>query len=168
MVIKVPGLTWAQDMLDALLSDAQAWAKSWGVGAILTKMGQGHFDGVIRDTRSHAATMRRIGFSAFRSRWAYVRQLLPLQSRLLVEQILWAMGPPWRSLLTGFNPIELGAVGVLVPFKEETLEKEINVEEGLPGSGTVITPPPGGMPPGGGPGGGIFQPAYKKRWKWTR
>ncbi len=168
MVIKVPGLTWAQDMLDALLSDAQAWAKAWGVSAILTKMGQGHFDQVIRDTRGMARTLNRLGFSAFRSRWAYVRQLIPLQSRLLVEQILWSMGPPWRSLLTGFNPVELGDVGVLVPFKQgeapplestETFEGPVAGSGGDEGSGGGWTEPPGG-------GGGTYNPTRRRKWKW--
>ncbi len=156
-------------MLDALLSDAQAWAKAWGVSAILTKMKQGHFDGVIRDTRPIANIMRDMGFSAFRSRWAYVRQLIPLQSRLLVEQILWSMGPPWRTLLTGFNPVELGDVGILVPFKAGAAppqeESETSVGDGV--GGTVID---GGVyvPPSGGGGGGISNPVYRRKWKWRR
>lgn len=168
-MVRIPGLNWIQDMLDAMLSDAQAWAKAWGVEAILTKMKQGHFDGVIRDTKKIERILRSMGFSAFRSRWAYIRQLMPLQSRLLVEQILYAMGPPWRRLLTGFNPVELGDVGVLVPWKPAAApsEDEINVSEEedvfVPEVPVIPwTPPPqvGGDEP--------VRQIYRRRWKWRR
>lgn len=44
-------------------------------------------------------------FKAFRADWKWVRLMLPLQGRLVVEQILWDRGTPWRSLVTGFRAI---------------------------------------------------------------
>lgn len=37
--------------------------------------------------------------------WRFARTLLPLQFRLLVEQILWDAGPPWSDLVSGFKPL---------------------------------------------------------------
>ena len=42
----------------------------------------------------------------FQAEWKYMRLGVPLQFRLLVEQILWDMGLPWRNLVTGFNPVK--------------------------------------------------------------
>jgi hypothetical protein len=44
-------------------------------------------------------------YGAFRSDWLVARMLLPLQCRLLVEQVLYDMGPPWTKAVTGFNPM---------------------------------------------------------------
>ena len=49
-------------------------------------------------------------FNLFREHWKWRRLLVPLQFRLICEQILWDMGLPWRSLITGFRAIE-GAAG---------------------------------------------------------
>lgn len=64
-------------------------------------------------------------FDEFRRDWKWMRLLVPLQGRLLAEQILWDRGLPWRSLITGFRAIEgdAGETGVMGPpsppiFKE--------------------------------------------------
>lgn len=44
-------------------------------------------------------------FIRFKYDWKVVRQALPLQVRLTVEQVLWNEGPPWRSLCSGFLPV---------------------------------------------------------------
>ncbi len=138
---------------------------------VLQKMNGHEFDGIIKDlTPLMEDEIRRAGWVGFRSRWAYVRQLLPLQGRLLIEQVLWAMGPPWRTLLTGFNPVELGAVGVLEPLAwEDVISTVTNVDDDQPSGGG------GGWLPGGGswiPGDEPKAVVYgrKKKWKayWTR
>ncbi len=164
----IPFMDLVKDVIDAVTSEMKQRNMAVAVTYLLDRMGKGAFDVGIRQTAVYARQMRSMGFAAFRSRWAYARQLLPLQLRLLLEQVLWSMGPPWRTLLTGFNPIELGDVGLVVPFSgaEGTPQEQLNVEEGLPGSGTVIQPP-GYVPPPGG-GGGSFAPTYRKKWKWSR
>lgn len=37
--------------------------------------------------------------------WMVLRNHVPLQVRLMVEQELWRMGEPWKGLVTGFRPI---------------------------------------------------------------
>lgn len=45
------------------------------------------------------------GFEDFKRRWKYGRCCIDLQSRLMVEQILFELGNPWRSLVSGFGPL---------------------------------------------------------------
>lgn len=45
-------------------------------------------------------------FDTFKNDWLVLRNSLPLQARLVVEQILSKEGPPWRSLVTGFRAID--------------------------------------------------------------
>ncbi len=54
----------------------------------------------------------RIGFAAFVYRWRILRQMVDLQSRLLIEQVLYEMGPPWSDLITGFKPIDMKGLKV--------------------------------------------------------
>lgn len=58
-------------------------------------------DGVICDYPS---------FRVFAAQWRYLRLVVPLQVRLLIEQLLYEKGEPWRSLVRGFKPIDLGSV----------------------------------------------------------
>lgn len=44
-------------------------------------------------------------FAEFRAMWRKVRNAVPLQTRLMVEQILWEKGGTWRGLVSGFKPI---------------------------------------------------------------
>ena len=61
--------------------------------------------------------LRYSNFEEFREHWKWRRILVPLQLRLVVEQMLWDMGLPWRSLITGFRAIEgdAGDTGVYGP-----------------------------------------------------
>ncbi len=167
------------ELIGKFFPEIEAQDHVWRAEIIVDRMHMGHFDSAIVDAGQHiSGRLRLMGFSAFRSRWAYVRQLLSLQGRLLVEQIMWAMGPPWRTLLTGFNPIELGEVGIVVPFREPPEEGPLNVISGPPGGGGGLLP----LPPGGGGGGGGgpgkapkavvtgFKRRRKRRWKghWRR
>ncbi len=43
--------------------------------------------------------------AGFEEDWKWVRIAIPLQVRLIVEQILWDRGGRWRELVTGFKPI---------------------------------------------------------------
>ena len=56
-------------------------------------------------------------FDAFRADWKWMRLAVPLRGRLLMEQLLWDRGLPWRSLITGFRAIEGDAMeqGVFGP-----------------------------------------------------
>lgn len=51
---------------------------------------------------------RRIILAAFTQHWKRLRLRLPLQDRLVIEQILWDKGAEWRELVTGFRPIKGG------------------------------------------------------------
>ena len=43
---------------------------------------------------------------AFEEDWKWLRLVVPLQLRLLVEQILWDKRGGWRDLVTGFGPVK--------------------------------------------------------------
>lgn len=43
-------------------------------------------------------------YPGFRLDWLVARMLVPLQVRLLVEQILYEKGEPWSKLCSGFSP----------------------------------------------------------------
>ena len=45
-------------------------------------------------------------WSAFRLEWRTYRLVIPLQVRLMTEQVLYDMGYPWRAAYTGFNPMK--------------------------------------------------------------
>ncbi len=42
----------------------------------------------------------------FEADWKWIRLVVPLQMRLLVEQILWDKRGGWRDLVTGFGPVK--------------------------------------------------------------
>ena len=42
----------------------------------------------------------------FERDWKWIRLVVPLQVRLLVEQILWDKRGGWRDLVTGFGPVK--------------------------------------------------------------
>lgn len=50
----------------------------------------------------------RIAVLGFKYHWTILRNWVPLQLRLCVEQVLWTRGRPWRDLVTGFGAIEEG------------------------------------------------------------
>jgi hypothetical protein len=58
------------------------------------------------DFEEIASLIKRTSFERFRSSWKMGRQLVSLQARLVIEQVLWNQGNPWRSLVTGFKPIQ--------------------------------------------------------------
>lgn len=166
--MSIPFLGDIVDMVRRLLAPADALPHLVSAALTLKNMGGGKYDGVVSATADFALAMRQMGFSAFRARWAFVRQLMTLQGRLFIEQVLWAMGPPWRSLLTGFNPIELGGVGILVPFREAPFP-DPNVGQEAD-DGAIPLPPyvPRGdvwVPPGGEPTAVIQRVRRKRRWK---
>lgn len=170
--MSIPFLSDLVDLLRRLAAPADVLPFVVDAGLTIKNMREGKYDGLVSATESFALAFRRMGFAAFRARWAFVRQLMSLQSRLFLEQILWAMGPPWRTLLTGFNPIELGGVGILVPFREDPEEESPNVIEGTPGGGPGLLPLPpgsggGAPPPGGGPGV-VITSARRRRARWKR
>lgn len=45
------------------------------------------------------------GFAEFRYVWRDARNLVPLQTRLMVEQIVWDKGAHWKGLVSGFKPL---------------------------------------------------------------
>lgn len=85
------------------------------VGSLLL-LRHGAFDVLLVSTAVAAeVVIRETGFVAFRARWAYYRQLMSLQGRLLIEQILWGMGKPWSLLISGFKPVEAGTISKGLP-----------------------------------------------------
>lgn len=44
-------------------------------------------------------------YEQVRQNWAYVRTVISLQLRIVIEQIFWDMGKPWSQLVTGFKPV---------------------------------------------------------------
>ncbi len=91
-----------------------------------------------------AEQITKLTFSDFRRRWKYLRPMISLQGRLLIEQIFYEIGPPYDALITGFGVVESG--GLVYPDDE-------------------ILPP--STPPGGGGGGPTPpQPMYRGRRKY--
>lgn len=83
--------------------------------------------------------IRQMPWPAFRARWAFIRQLMSLQGRLLVEQVLWGMGPPYRSLLTGFEPVEISSSWPLnLPPRRPPSEREPNVTDEVVDDGLAV------------------------------
>lgn len=44
-------------------------------------------------------------FNEFSAHWATLRNGIPLQARLMVEQVLWKKGGSYRALVSGFRPL---------------------------------------------------------------
>lgn len=55
--------------------------------------------------------LQTIPFEDFKLAWAFARQMVGLQGRLLLEQCFWQMGEPWKSLYTGFKPVSWDSAG---------------------------------------------------------
>ena len=51
------------------------------------------------------AVLKKIGFRRWEHFWHYGRQLIPLQHRLLIEQVYSDLGSPWSDLVTGFGAL---------------------------------------------------------------
>lgn len=75
MILDAFGIT---DILEGVGASTKAAIKSGNVIVILEQMAVGLFDPVILMTPRMESTIRSMGWSAFRSRWAFVRQMLPL------------------------------------------------------------------------------------------
>jgi len=45
-------------------------------------------------------------YDCIRQNWTFTRTQISLQLRLLVEQIFYDLGQPWRKLVTGFRPVD--------------------------------------------------------------
>lgn len=48
----------------------------------------------------------RIGKAAFKADWRWIRLRVGLQDRLLIEQVLYDKGGFYRTLVSGFRPLE--------------------------------------------------------------
>ena len=79
---------------------------------VLTKGMSGWFtQGVVDEVRKNVRFLRKMietysGPREFEEDWKWVRLVVPLQLRLLVEQILWDKRGGWRDLVTGFRPVK--------------------------------------------------------------
>ena len=67
--------------------------------------------GVVHEVRRMVTSLEKVigGYSGpkeFEADWKWVRLMVPLQLRLLVEQILWDKRGGWRDLVTGFGPVK--------------------------------------------------------------
>lgn len=69
-------------------------------------------------TQIRAALLEYRGAAAFTKDWKWARLSVPLQIRLLVEQVLWDEGGEWRKLITGFGPIKMPATGKVDKYAE--------------------------------------------------
>ena len=82
--------------------------------------------------------IQELTYSDFRLRWKFLRPMISLQGRLLLEQIFYEIGSPYDALITGFGVIEEG--GQVYP------------------EGDMVQFLPPTTPPGGGGGGGGPEP----------
>ena len=67
--------------------------------------------GVADNVRSTVKMLRQAieGYRSprdFEEDWKWIRLVVPLQLRLMVEQILWDKAGGWRDLVTGFGPVK--------------------------------------------------------------
>ena len=67
--------------------------------------------GVVDAVRETVKQLKKLiegydGPKAFEADWKWIRLTVPLQFRLLVEQILWDKRGGWRDLVTGFGPVK--------------------------------------------------------------
>ena len=60
----------------------------------------------------------------FSEDWPYIRAFVPLQIRLVCEQIMWDRGGDWRQYVTGFRPVDrsIPGSGVLAKMDLEDLK----------------------------------------------
>ena len=78
----------------------------------LTKEASSWFSrGVVDEVRKGVGALRKLiegyqGPREFEADWKWLRLVVPLQLRLLVEQVLWDKRGGWRDLVTGFGPVK--------------------------------------------------------------
>lgn len=102
------GLTPTTDFNRHWMQQEMAIASSWATGD--DSFEKGAIDrslkmaNVIRAWLKSYVQDGEVGFQRFKMRWKYGRCTINLQIRLLVEQVLFELGPPWRSLVSGFSP----------------------------------------------------------------
>lgn len=96
MTVQIPGV---QSVSPVALLEFKAW---------LTYI-ERTLPGLTRNYWSVAEHAKRVlkkyGFPKFSKFWHYGRQMIPLQSRLFMEQVFSDMGGAWASLITGFGPV---------------------------------------------------------------
>lgn len=45
-------------------------------------------------------------FTQIKQNWTFTRTVISLQLRLIIEQVFYDLGQPWRQLVTGFSPMK--------------------------------------------------------------
>ena len=70
-----------------------------------------------------AALSKYSSSKAFQRDWKWARLSVPLQIRLLVEQVLWEKGGDWKKLVTGFGPIKGAEAEPEIPVFRTKLSK---------------------------------------------
>ena len=70
-----------------------------------------------------ASLLKYNSAKAFQKDWKWARLSMPLQARLLTEQVLWEKGGDWRKLVTGFGPIKDVKAKPIAPVFRTKLSK---------------------------------------------
>ena len=85
--------------LTVAIQDARLWMD-------LTRRRIGSYNALLHDFQVETSTtLRSIGFRKWASFWHLGRQMIDLQTRLMLEQVYSDMGKPWSDLITGFGPL---------------------------------------------------------------
>lgn len=75
---------------------------------LITAIQAGKIDALIEEVEiEFMAVVKSSSPYAFAKRWMWMRNWLPLQLRLFLEQVFWRLGKPYTDLITGFGPISL-------------------------------------------------------------
>lgn len=76
-----------------------------------------------------------VAMGSFAADWPKIRTFVPLQIRLVAEQIFWTRGGEFRKYVTGFKPVDLGAgAGSSLPATRAQLAESITASETAKGT----------------------------------
>lgn len=123
--------------------------ETWGVALLMVD--EGFRKRSLDDFNGLKQLLWSGGFDRFVDSWKLGRQLVPLQGRLVMEQVLWDLGGPWRTLVSGFKPLDVSSRGSLAGTSGEGATAGSGSAAG--GGGTPTTQPQQTTGGGGSSGG---------------
>ncbi len=129
--VQIPGISALQDLFDAFFPEVGTPVKFGTAVQFLRSIQQGKLDENIRILEEEMTKVIKLSSAyEFGVRWMWMRNWLPLQLRLLMEQVFWRMGKPYTYLITGFGPIEVRKLMSLRDKAEERRREGVSGPKG--------------------------------------
>lgn len=108
--VTIPGISVLEDLVNAFYPEIGTPVKFGLALQLLRSIQEGKLDQNIEILEVEMMKVVKMTTPLlFATRWMWMRNWLPLQMRLLMEQVFWRMGDPYTKLITGFGPIKLEA-----------------------------------------------------------